>query len=188
MNKEAGINRYIRDIALSEGALLVGFTQIRRAEPVVLLAFPFSEKWFFKAPGVLTKILGRAHAKSKNAHNRIQHFLAKEGYNVHQKTVLSIYGDYRPLARSAGIGEWGRNGLIVNKDYGSNMLFSALFTNAPLDVDTPVEKSQDYCRECTRCIDSCPAKAFENNTFHLSRCLPKALKGCYECLKACTGK
>lgn len=43
------------------------------------------------------------------------------------KGAFCVYGDLRPLAVQAGFGQWGEDGLIVNSNYGSNFLISALF-------------------------------------------------------------
>jgi len=50
--------------------------------------------------------------------------LKSEGYTSKHKSIMSIYGDFRPLAISAGLGEWSRNGIIVNSDYGAGLLFA----------------------------------------------------------------
>jgi len=186
-NKE--LQEHITNTALNNGALLVGYTKIRRTEPVIILGFPYSDKWFFKFPFTLTKKLGEVYMESKHVQNLIGKELRKEGYNAYNKTVFSVYGDFRPLAISSGLDQWGRNGLVVNKQYGSNLLFAAVFTDGDLDTSTenPVIESQGHCSDCGHCISSCPGKAFEDNRFHLNRCLPYSVTGCGECLKACKG-
>jgi len=98
---------------------------------------------------------------------------------------MSVYGDFRPLAISAGLGDWGRNGIIVNSEYGAGLLFAATFTDAPLK-QSPCKEKINHCTNCRQCLSVCPSKAFENNTFHVYRCIPNTIKGCAECLKVCT--
>ncbi|MCC5911917.1 MAG: 4Fe-4S binding protein [Clostridiaceae bacterium] len=187
-----GLPHYIKDQALNEGALLVGFTKIRRVEPVIILGFPFTDTWFFKHPLKISKLLGKTSTASKHVQDVVAEILKSEGYRAEYKTIWSLYGDFRPLAVSAGLGEWGRNGIIVNKEHGSGLLFAAIFTNIPLEVSIPKSREkqymQEHCTNCQQCISSCPANAFEDNRFHTYRCLPYAVKGCAECLKICKKK
>ncbi len=183
----------ITTTAKENGAILVGATKIRKIEPVILFAFPFSEKWFFNHPFTLTKRLAENYRASKHVQDLTAQTLIKEGYRTEYKTILSLFGDFRPLAVAAGLGEWGRNGLVVNKDYGSGLLFSAIFTNAPLEVAEPITPQisaavDTHCTNCGHCIEACPANAFFDGKFHYKRCLPYALRGCGECVKACSEK
>lgn len=175
--------------AKKNGALLVGTTQIRRSEPVILFGFPYSEKWFFKFPYTLTKWLGKEYLQSKQVQNQAADMLVKAGYRAEYKTILSVFGDFRPLAAAAGIGEWGRNGLIVNKEHGSGLLFAALFTDAPLEVAEPLtpEVPVTHCTNCGHCITACPGHAFDGGRFQYMKCLPFSMRGCSECVQACTG-
>jgi len=190
MNIHTDLSRYIKQKSLDEGALLVGYTKIRRVEPVIIFAFPFTDKWFPKQPFNITKMLGKEYTISKQVQNTITKTLIGEGYTAHKKTILSLYGDFRPLAISAGLGEWGRNGIVVNNKYGSGLLFGAIFTNAPLEVADihTGQAPQKHCINCGQCIQACPSNAFENNRFHISRCLPHTMRGCSECVNVCNEK
>jgi len=185
MEKQDDLSNYITKKAIAEGALLVGFTKIRMIEPVIIFGFPFTDKWFLKQPLNIAKMIKKEYGISKHIQNTTSKILKSEGYNSYNKSILSVYGDFRPLAVSAGLGAWGRNGIIVNKDYGAGLLFAATFTNAPLE-SSQVTKDIAHCTNCEQCISACPGKAFENNTFHVYRCIPNTIKGCNECLKVCT--
>jgi epoxyqueuosine reductase len=187
MKNEDNLSDYITKKSISEGALLVGFTKIRVVEPVIVFAFPFTEKWFAKQPLNIAKMLKKEYSLSKQVQDITSKVLKSEGYTCKHKSILSIYGDFRPLAVSAGLGEWGRNGIVVNKEYGAGLLFAATFTNAPLQQSL-INKSTNHCTNCEECINSCPGKAFENGTFHASRCIPYTIRGCCECLNVCTKK
>ena len=70
-------------------------------------------------------------------------------------TALSI-----PMALQAGLGEYGRNGLLITKDYGSRLRLGKVFTDLPLVPDKPQEFGvSDFCNICNRCAESCPSKA-----------------------------
>ena len=179
------LSDYITKKAIDEGAILVGFTKIRVVEPVIVFAFPFTDKWFLKQPLNIAKMLKKEHSISKQVLNTTSKILKSEGYTTQHKSIMSVYGDFRPLAVSAGLGQWGRNGIVVNSDYGAGLLFAATFTNAPLEQSS-IKEVSTHCTNCEQCISGCPGKAFENNTFHPYRCIQNTIKGCSECLKMCT--
>ena len=185
MKSKNDLSDYITKKALAGGALLVGFTKIRIVEPVIVFAFPFTDKWFLKQPLNIVKMIQKEYSLSKHVQDMTSKILKSEGYTCQHKSIMSIYGDFRPLAVSAGLGEWGRNGIVVNSDYGAGLLFAATFTTAPLEQSS-IKENINHCTNCEQCISACPGKAFENNTFHASRCIPNIIKGCSECLKICT--
>ena len=63
----------------------------------------------------------------------------------------------RSLAQQAGLGWMGKHSLIINRQAGSFFFLGELFTNLPLPVDPPVDKS--HCGRCTACMDKCPTQA-----------------------------
>ncbi|MBU3114165.1 4Fe-4S binding protein [Clostridium lacusfryxellense] len=185
MENQNDLSDYITKRALAQGAILVGYTKIRVLDPVIIFGFPFTDKWFLKEPLNISKLLKKEYSISKHVQNITSKILKSEGYTTQHKSIMSVYGDFRPLAVSAGLGVWGRNGIIVNNDYGAGILFAATFTNAPLKPSF-ITKDTNHCTNCDKCINACPGKAFENNTFHVYRCIPNTIKGCNECLKVCT--
>ncbi len=62
----------------------------------------------------------------------------------------------RVYAKYAGLGWFGKNTCILNKDLGSWMFLGELILSLPLDYDRP---TLDHCGTCTRCIDACPTDA-----------------------------
>lgn len=68
-----------------------------------------------------------------------------------------------PYAIQAGLGEYGRNGLCITKDYGPRVRFGRILTNMPMAFDTPkpfgVEKT---CEICRRCANNCPPQAIDH--------------------------
>ena len=70
-------------------------------------------------------------------------------------TALSI-----PLAVEAGLGELGRNGILITDKFGPRVRLCKVFTNLPLIPDTPrffgVER---FCALCKKCAQFCPSKA-----------------------------
>jgi len=70
-------------------------------------------------------------------------------------TALAI-----PLAIAAGLGEYGRHGLVITPEHGSRVRFGKIFTDLPLSHDRPKTFGvKEFCRQCDRCASACPAKA-----------------------------
>lgn len=68
-------------------------------------------------------------------------------------TALSI-----PLAIDAGLGELGRNGLLITQRHGPRVRLCKVFTDAPLVPDKPVSFGvREFCDVCMKCADECPS-------------------------------
>ncbi len=83
------------------------------------------------------------------------------GYNAipcKNGVALSI-----PLAVSAGLGELGRNGLLVNKKLGSAVRIGKVLTDMPLVPDSPrFFGVMEFCEKCKRCVEVCEAGAISH--------------------------
>ncbi len=65
-----------------------------------------------------------------------------------------------PYAIHAGLGEYGRLGLLITKDFGPRVRLAKVFTDLPLAPDEPVNFGvKKFCRICKRCAEACPAGA-----------------------------
>ena len=65
-----------------------------------------------------------------------------------------------PYAIKAGLGEYGRNQMVLTPEFGPRVRFSKIFTNLPLVSDTPKPSGiRQYCEICTQCAQACPPKA-----------------------------
>ncbi len=70
-------------------------------------------------------------------------------------TALAI-----PYALKAGLGEYGRNGLVITPEYGPNVRFGKIFTDLPLTHDVPIRFGvEEMCEICRACTDACPSNA-----------------------------
>ena len=63
-------------------------------------------------------------------------------------------------AFEAGIGVYGRSGLIIHPVLGNRIRFGGILTDAVLEPGRRLE-GFDPCEDCGRCIEMCPAKAFD---------------------------
>ncbi len=72
------------------------------------------------------------------------------------------------FAYKAGIGFFGKNNLIINEKYGSNIFLGTILTNLNIEQDCIVS---NLCGDCKKCIQSCPGKALtENNLLNSNNC------------------
>jgi reductive dehalogenase len=70
-------------------------------------------------------------------------------------TALAI-----PLAIQAGLGEYGRHGLVITPEFGPRVRFGKIFTDAPLHHDSPARFGvTEFCESCRRCTEACPPGA-----------------------------
>ncbi|MBI4287871.1 MAG: hypothetical protein HY671_05535 [Chloroflexi bacterium] len=60
------------------------------------------------------------------------------------------------VAVDAGLGEVGRNGLLITKEYGPGVRINVVTTELPMALDMPVDLGvQDFCERCFKCADTC---------------------------------
>ncbi len=70
-------------------------------------------------------------------------------------TALAI-----PYAIKAGLGEYGRHGLLITPQYGPRVRLGKIFTDLPMAHDRPIRFGvKEFCEECRACTSNCPAKA-----------------------------
>jgi len=90
-------------------------------------------------------------------------FIRNLGYRaipMGNDTALSI-----PIAIQAGLGELGRNGLLVTPKYGPRVRISKLFTDLPLVPDPPIRFGvTEFCETCKKCAALCPSGSISNGS------------------------
>lgn len=134
---------------------------------------------------------------------------ALKGYNPDLKG--RVFVDSAPVlerewAVRAGLGFIGKNGMLVNREYGLRTFIGSIICNISLPpTKTDVDIRRSYCGTCTKCIDACPANAFKSPyVMDASKCLSyqtieadtcqnlgtirsgeKWIFGCDICIEAC---
>jgi epoxyqueuosine reductase QueG len=109
-----------------------------------------------------------------------------------QKQLGSL--SHREIARLAGHGWYGRNNLLVNPRFGSQVRYVTILTDLPLPADAPVAGG---CGDCRACSAACPAGAITEAGFDRDKChqkLKEFMKTerigqmiCGVCLQVCPG-
>jgi ferredoxin len=81
---------------------------------------------------------------------------AKAQYDAHYDVILP------PLAVAAGLGEIGRNNILVADRFGSRVRIGAVTTSLVLEHDSPLQLGvQRFCEVCRKCAENCPSRALD---------------------------
>ena len=62
----------------------------------------------------------------------------------------------KPIAARAGVGWYGKHGIIITERFGSWVVLGEIITELELQADAPLLQS---CGDCKICIDLCPTQA-----------------------------
>lgn len=75
----------------------------------------------------------------------------------------------KPLARKAGLGFYGKNGVIITERHGSCVVLGEILTDLELERDRPLDLD---CGTCRICMDACPTGAIaEPHRLDRRRCI-----------------
>ncbi len=101
---------------------------------------------------------GREYSREAAIVSSLAGFIEGLGYRAYgssNDTGITI-----PHVVKAGLGEYGRNQMVITKEFGPRVRFSKVYTDMPLAHDRPKKYGiHQYCMECTKCADACPPKA-----------------------------
>jgi len=94
--------------------------------------------------------------RSNMLHCALDGYIREMGYNT-------LRGAMNPQAAAlaAGVGELGRNGLIITEKFGARIhLTDCLVTDLPLVADKPIDIGvEDFCKVCRKCAITCPTNS-----------------------------
>ena len=102
----------------------------------------------YSPDGISGASTGLGYSKMATVANQVATFIRGLGFQAipsGNDTAISI-----PLAIAAGLGELGRNGLLITEDYGPRVRICKVFTDFPLIHDQ--EKTFGVERFCRTCI------------------------------------
>src|ERR1043166_1561035 len=87
---------------------------------------------------------------------------ALEGY-IKELGYTALRGVANPQAAelASGVGELGRNGLIISKKFGARIHApDPILTDLPLVPDEPIDIGvEDFCKICRKCANTCPTNS-----------------------------
>ncbi len=175
-------SREIKKIAKMFGADLVGITEVdprwhysARVDTRDMSEAPI------ELPETITHVIVMAHAMDADLVDTYPSALAGASTGLeysHEASIVIQLASYIrnlgyeavasmndtalviPYAIKAGLGEYGRNQMVLTPEFGPRVRFSKIFTSLPLSAENPKPLGMtDYCKICTKCADACPPKA-----------------------------
>ncbi len=170
----------IRDILKQEGACCVGFADVSslglqmtreypfgicfaiRFDDSAVNELPYDEPW--------RQVSSSLAGKARQIYRAVESFIELRGYH-HRRVASGVNSDnlqdlreqlpVKTLATLSGVGWVGKSTLLISPEFGHRIRISALLTDMPLNVDTPITQSQ--CNNCRACVDVCPVNAIRGN-------------------------
>lgn len=110
----------------------------------VIASFALGEDYHIFIKRLHARLMDRV--RDLHPGKRIDFFSAVDSSPVMEKS----------LAFSAGLGWIGKNGCLINPQFGSFFFVSELFTT--LDLPPSTRLTQDLCGKCNLCVKSCPTQ------------------------------
>ncbi len=171
------LTRIIKHVAKAYGAAVVGVCKLnrdwiyshdKRGQPTaipenitqaIVIGVEMDLEALQTSPSYLASFAtGNGYSRMAFIQSCVAEFIRNLGFDAipaGNNLGLSI-----PLAIDAGLGEYGRHGLLINPEFGSNLRICKVFTNLPLISDRPINfGALQFCRTCKRCAESCPSQS-----------------------------
>ncbi len=100
-----------------------------------------------------------ACSRSRIVATRVAAFIKALGYPARTHTPGNSYDlMVPPIAIDAGLGEQGRNGIMITPELGCNIRPAIVTTDIPMATDKPIDFGvQDFCAHCKVCAEVCPS-------------------------------
>jgi reductive dehalogenase len=126
---------------------------------VIMVVMPMDYEWIRTVPSALSgSATGMGYSHDALTVLSLVQYIRNLGYQAigsMNDTGLNI-----PYAIKAGLGEYGRNGLLITPQFGPRVRLGKIYTNLPLAHDRPIRFGvKEFCQVCNRCALSCPVKA-----------------------------
>lgn len=103
--------------------------------------------------------------------------LVAEQINENFKHEYMICVDTSPLidkeiCKKAGIGNYGKNSLLINENYGSFINLGYILTDLQIESENIIIENNHICKDCDICINSCPNNAiFNEGVLNTKKCI-----------------
>ena len=100
------------------------------------------------------------YAKGAYIATQVAAFIANMGYSATANHLRHYDAILPPLAVDAGLGEVGRLGYLITKEFGPRVRVGAVTTDLPLVPDKPVDIGvEHFCQICKKCAVCCPSNS-----------------------------
>lgn len=162
----------VKEIARSAGADQVGITQLRAEQVfegcelnyawIIVIAVRMDYGPLSRAPGVETSVeVMDKYALGSSAAFDVAAWIRRQGWDaLHHGGPKAGPVMLIPHAVAAGIGQLGKHGSMINREFGSSFRLACVVTDLPLSPDAEDEfGSDDFCLSCQACTNACPPGA-----------------------------
>jgi len=85
-----------------------------------------------------------------------------------RQTKVAGFLSHKHAAVSCGMGEIGRNNLLLTPEFGPHQRLCAMITEAPLEADP--RRELGLCTACGACARACPSGALKGNRYDVDPC------------------
>ncbi len=165
----------LKDVGRFYGASLVGVTRVNPLwvfasngnqaplpedlDTAVVMAIEMDYDLINTSPAVTASgATGKGYSQMAFTSTCVARYLTELGWDAvaaGNDMALSI-----PLAIDAGLGELGRNGILITEKYGPRVRLCKVFTSAPLVTDEPITFGvREFCEVCMKCAHTCPSRS-----------------------------
>jgi epoxyqueuosine reductase QueG len=184
MNED--VKQEIREFALDQGIDDVGFAAVADYNspltPALETIFPqvktlivmaYLEGSHCESQNMRVAMNGRLGIMEfiKSCDHKVAHFLERKigvkamvtpasyPLNISPETKYGLLADIsqRHAAIAAGLGNWGRNNLVIHPKLGAQVLFSTILSDIELPSDPAV--TEELCNRCNVCVENCEGGA-----------------------------
>ncbi len=101
-----------------------------------------------------------AYARSAVIAVELANYLRGLGYSARAHHLRDYQLLSVPVAVDAGLGELGRSGVLITREFGSSLRLATVSTDLPMALDQPVDLGiQQFCHDCKLCAKACPSGA-----------------------------
>lgn len=174
-NKEIDLTPYRYKIIRYQDYLLAKEEEVNPEyqwiESILVFLFPYPEKRH-EAYGYLPAKFAYGKDYHQVVKQKLEEIAKNLELNRYEVLVDQSFLDEKAVAVLAGLGEIGRNNLLLTQEFGSRVFIGEIVTDKKL-ITSAVKQEQAFsnvCLHCNLCVEHCPTKALVDG-FDKSKCL-----------------
>lgn len=150
-------------------------TYMKNAQNMIVIALPYSKNNL--------KLNKDSTSFSSSSWGEDYHVVIKNKLQIFIQYMEEIYPleDFLPLvdnhklderyyAHKCNIGYYGKNGLLINDEYGTTFFIGMVLTSLKI-VDDKLNENNKKCFGCDKCINMCPSKAITKDGVNYNKCV-----------------